>query len=276
MKDRLCFGIVACLVCCAFLFAQSNPSSNEQKQEPPASPGSPSQVPSTDGHAVPSTSPGRTPPPVRFVKICSNKNPPPCATPPHVVSAPDPEYSKEARNAHYQGTCVLWVVVGADGNVPNVKVVRGLGHGLDKKAVETVKGWRFEPAREDGQPVAVQVNVEVSFRLYSAPPKNSPQFSGIVVSPVLTWVVAGSQQQFSVKVPGVSNPSLTWSVSGDGCEGSACGIIAANGLYTAPSNVPDFPTVIVTATMAGVPVKIGSATVNIQASPSEGPPGKTQ
>jgi TonB family protein len=250
MKYPLHFGIVTYLICSAFLFAQSNPSSTEQKQEPPSGAGL--QRP---------TGP--------FIRICSDKNPPPCATPPHAVYAPDPEYSKEAKDAHFEGTCVLWVVVGADGDVHNLKVVRGLGHGLDKKAVETVKGWRFEPAQENGQPVAVQVNVEVSFRLYAnSLASNSPQSSRIIVSPVSTWVVAGSQEQFSAQVPGVSNPSLTWSVSGDGCAGSRCGIIAANGLYTAPSNVPDFPTVIVTVTLAGDPVKIGSATVNIKPSPS--------
>ncbi len=248
MKYPLRFGIMTCLICSAFLFAQSKPSSTEQKQEPPAA-GAPSSAP------------------VKVLNVCSDQQhqqPAPCATQPHPVFTPDPEYSKEARDAHYQGTCVLWVVLGADGNVHNIKVVRGLGHGLDKKAVETVKGWRFEPAQENGQPVAVQINVEVSFRLDANPLASNPtQFSAIVVSPVFSWLVVGSQKQFSAEVPGVSNPSLTWSVSGDGCAGSECGIITADGLYTAPSNVPDFPTVIVMATSAGDPVKIGSATVNI-------------
>jgi len=45
-------------------------------------------------------------------------------------------------------------------------VQRSVGMGLDEKAVEAVRTWRFEPAHKDGQPVAVQVNVEVNFRLY--------------------------------------------------------------------------------------------------------------
>jgi len=45
-------------------------------------------------------------------------------------------------------------------------VARTLGLGLDEKAIEAVKVWRFEPAMKDGKPVAVQVNVEVTFRLY--------------------------------------------------------------------------------------------------------------
>jgi len=45
-------------------------------------------------------------------------------------------------------------------------VARPLGMGLDEKAIEAVRTWRFEPAKKDGQPVPVQMNVEVSFRLY--------------------------------------------------------------------------------------------------------------
>jgi protein TonB len=85
---------------------------------------------------------------------------------PRALFAPDPEYSEEARKAKYQGTVVLWVVVGADGRAHDVKVQRSLGMGLDQKALEAVRKWKFEPAVKDGRPVAVQINVEVSFRLY--------------------------------------------------------------------------------------------------------------
>ncbi|MBV9086323.1 MAG: energy transducer TonB, partial [Acidobacteriaceae bacterium] len=61
---------------------------------------------------------------------------------------------------------VLWVVIGPDGRVHEVKVSRPLGLGLDEKAVEAVRQWKFEPARKDNQPVPVQVSIEVSFRLY--------------------------------------------------------------------------------------------------------------
>jgi TonB family protein len=47
-----------------------------------------------------------------------------------------------------------------------MKVVRPLGMGLDQKALDAVKQWKFEPAMKDGKPVAVQINVEVNFRLY--------------------------------------------------------------------------------------------------------------
>jgi periplasmic protein TonB len=85
---------------------------------------------------------------------------------PKAIYAPDPEYSEEARKAKFQGTCVLWLVVGPDGKPRDIKVSRTLGLGLDEKAIEAVKQWKFEPAMKDGKPVAVQINVEVSFRLY--------------------------------------------------------------------------------------------------------------
>jgi protein TonB len=85
---------------------------------------------------------------------------------PRILFAPDPEYSEEARKAKYQGTVVLWVVVGPDGRPRDIRVQRSLGLGLDEKAMEAVRTWKFDPARKDGQPVAVQINVEVNFRLY--------------------------------------------------------------------------------------------------------------
>jgi len=85
---------------------------------------------------------------------------------PRILFAPDPDYSEEARKAKYQGTVVLWVVVGPDGRPRDVRVSRSLGLGLDEKAMDAVRSWKFEPARKDGQPVAVQINVEVNFRLY--------------------------------------------------------------------------------------------------------------
>jgi protein TonB len=85
---------------------------------------------------------------------------------PRILFAPDPDYSEEARKAKYQGTVVLWVVVAPDGRPRDIRVQRSLGLGLDEKAMEAVRSWKFEPARKDGQPVAVQINVEVNFRLY--------------------------------------------------------------------------------------------------------------
>jgi periplasmic protein TonB len=85
---------------------------------------------------------------------------------PKAIYAPDPEYSEEARKAKFTGTCVLWLVVGPDGRPKDIRIARSLGLGLDEKAIEAVRSWKFEPAMKDGKPVAVQINVEVSFRLY--------------------------------------------------------------------------------------------------------------
>ncbi len=86
---------------------------------------------------------------------------------PRAIFSPDPEYSEEARRAQLQGTCLLWLVVGSDGNTHDVQIVRPLGLGLDEKSIEAIRTWRFEPATKNGQAVAVQINVETSFRLYS-------------------------------------------------------------------------------------------------------------
>jgi periplasmic protein TonB len=85
---------------------------------------------------------------------------------PQALSTPDPEYTEEARNAKTQGTCILWMIVDDHGNPRDIRVIRGLGHGLDAKAIEAVKQWRFQPAEKDGHPVNVQISVEVGFKLY--------------------------------------------------------------------------------------------------------------
>ncbi len=82
------------------------------------------------------------------------------------IYQPEPPYSEEARKAKYQGTVVLLIVVDQKGNVRNVQVFKPLGLGLDEKAVETVRTWKFRPAMRNNNPVAVRVSVEVTFRLY--------------------------------------------------------------------------------------------------------------
>jgi TonB family protein len=60
----------------------------------------------------------------------------------------------------------LWVIVGADGRARKIAVIHAIGLGLDEKAVEAVNSWRLQPATKEGQPVPVEINVEVNFRLY--------------------------------------------------------------------------------------------------------------
>jgi periplasmic protein TonB len=88
-------------------------------------------------------------------------------TQPKLIYSPDPEFSEEARKAKYQGVVVLKVLVGTDGRVHDAHVARSLGMGLDEKALETVRLWKFEPARaKDGKAVDVYASIEVNFRLY--------------------------------------------------------------------------------------------------------------
>ena len=77
------------------------------------------------------------------------------------------EFSDEARRAKYQGVCLISLIVDAQGNPQNPRVVRALGMGLDEKAMEAVRKYRFKPAMKDGRtPVPVMITVEVNFRLY--------------------------------------------------------------------------------------------------------------
>jgi protein TonB len=85
---------------------------------------------------------------------------------PRPVSTPDPEYTEAARQAKYQGTCILGLIVDADGHPRDIRITRGVGLGLDEKAIAAVKQWQFQPAMKDGHPVAVLISVEVSFKLY--------------------------------------------------------------------------------------------------------------
>ena len=84
---------------------------------------------------------------------------------PAVIYKVDPEYSEEARKAKYSGTVLLQLVVDVDGRAKNIKVVKGVGLGLDEKAVEAVQKWKFTPGKKNGAPVPVYATVEVNFRL---------------------------------------------------------------------------------------------------------------
>ena len=85
---------------------------------------------------------------------------------PILIYAPDPEFSDEARRAKYQGVCVVGLIVDSTGNPQHVHIVRALGMGLDEKAMEAVRQYKFKPAQFKGKNVAVEVNIEVNFRIY--------------------------------------------------------------------------------------------------------------
>ena len=88
-------------------------------------------------------------------------------SPPRVIKEVKPEYMDEAKKAGIQGSVLLGVTVEADGSVGEVTVTRSLDkeHGLDEQAVKAVKQWKFEPGRKDGKPVAVLVQIEMTFTL---------------------------------------------------------------------------------------------------------------
>ena len=85
---------------------------------------------------------------------------------PQATFAPDPEYSDDALRNKLEGTVTLQAVIGRDGLIKALKVIRPLGMGLDEKAMEKVRTWLFEPGRKDGQAVAVMVNIEVAFHVH--------------------------------------------------------------------------------------------------------------
>ena len=82
------------------------------------------------------------------------------------IFTPEAEFSDEARRAKYQGVVLISLIVDAQGNPQNPRVVRPLGMGLDEKALEAVRKYKFKPAMKDGKPVPVMMSIEVNFRLY--------------------------------------------------------------------------------------------------------------
>jgi TonB family protein len=85
---------------------------------------------------------------------------------PSCLYCPEPQYSEDARKAKFQGIVVLQVIIQPDGHATNIQVVKGAGLGLDEKAIEAVKMWRFKPAvGPNGTPVATITPIEVNFRL---------------------------------------------------------------------------------------------------------------
>ena len=87
------------------------------------------------------------------------------ATKPLLIFQVEPEFSEEARKAKYQGTVVLAIEVDRAGHPANIRVLRGLGMGLDERAIQAVAQWRFRPGLQNGKPVVTAAIVEVNFRL---------------------------------------------------------------------------------------------------------------
>ena len=85
---------------------------------------------------------------------------------PEVIYSVEPEFSEEARKAKVAGNVLVNLWVGTNGLPSHVHVIRGVGMGLDEKAVEAVKQYKFRPAMENGKPVLVELNIEVNFQIF--------------------------------------------------------------------------------------------------------------
>ena len=167
-------------------------------------------------------------------------------TAPEAIYAPAPQYSSEARKSCYEGTVVLWLVIDTSGKPQNIKVVRALGKGLDEQAIQAVREWRFKPASKDGRPVAVQINVEVNFRLYdrlSPPPAaagqpNRPIGVDIAKYPLMVRIGfdsisrSGSECTATLKAI-VTGPDLSQSVATSCIVASTQSLALNHGIYPA-------------------------------------------
>jgi TonB family protein len=92
-------------------------------------------------------------------------------TRPKAMHSPQPEYTKEALGAKLQGVVALSFLVGIDGAVSDIKVIKGLGYGLNEKAIECLNRWQLSPGTKDGEPTPMYATAEINFRLPQSPTK---------------------------------------------------------------------------------------------------------
>ncbi len=115
--------------------------------------------------------------PVAFAQSSEKGSVAPDVTAPALLHRIEPEYTAEARSKGLEGVTTLYAEVTKDGSVANVKVVKSLDPGLDAKAIDAVKQWRFRPGKRNGKAVAVAATIEVDFQLprYPILPSKAPQ-----------------------------------------------------------------------------------------------------
>jgi TonB family protein len=117
---------------------------------------------------------------------------------PRVISQVDPEFTEKARKANYQGLCVLSIIVEPDGTPSNIRVASKLGMGLDEKAIEAVKQWRFQPAMKNGHPVRYgPVEIDVDFHLYNRPKSADSAAQPTAPAAAASGVAGGGSLQLS-------------------------------------------------------------------------------
>jgi TonB family protein len=86
-------------------------------------------------------------------------------TQPVLLYKTEPEYSEDARKVRLQGAVTLRVEIDPHGQVQNIAVAQTLGLGLDERAIEAVRKWRFRAGMQNGRPVTTQALIQVTFRL---------------------------------------------------------------------------------------------------------------
>jgi len=172
----------------AFYASGSNSQSTITAAFRPAATKSPSTMPTTVEFPPPPAIPSPLPLPQTYQDPLAGLGPPATTgvsaepartktfrvgngvTAPALLYKVEPEYTELARNAHVEGLVVLYVEVDPEGKAINPRVVRTLGYGLDEKAIEAVRKWKFRPGYKDGKPVSVVATIQVNFRLTKNPP----------------------------------------------------------------------------------------------------------
>ena len=86
--------------------------------------------------------------------------------PPKLIYQVEPEFSEEARKAKFSGDVQVYLVVDTEGRPTRIRVARGVGMGLDEKAVEAVRQYKFKPAMQNGKPVPVDLYIDVNFQIF--------------------------------------------------------------------------------------------------------------
>jgi TonB family protein len=89
----------------------------------------------------------------------------PSIKPPRALHTPEPRYSASARAQKIEGTVTISAIISADGHPYSVKVIKSLEPSLDANAIEAIKKWKFAPATKDERPIAVRLNVDMSYHL---------------------------------------------------------------------------------------------------------------
>lgn len=87
-------------------------------------------------------------------------------TVPVMLHKVEPQYSPEARDAKLEGMVLVSAEIWPDGLVHNARITKGLGMGLDERALEALGQWKFKPGAKDGKPVKVRASIEINFRLH--------------------------------------------------------------------------------------------------------------